>query len=89
MRTGSFVETLDVISYQMLKLLLIVSIFQGRIQDFKLRRAVGGAKLFWVFRVKNHDFTPKNHFFSILGGGAGCTPSGSAPVFVYFHIPLG
>jgi hypothetical protein len=101
MRTGSFVETLDVISYQMLKLLLIVSIFQGRIQDFKLggahlkklRRAVGGAKLFWVFRVKNHDFTPKNHFFSILGGGGGggarCTPSGSAPVFVYFHIPLG
>ena len=45
---------------------------QGRIQDFKLggahlkelRRAEGGAKFFWVFRVKNHDFTPKNHIFS-------------------------
>ena len=35
----------------------------------KLRRAEGGAKCFEVFRVKNHDFTPKNHFFSILGGG--------------------
>jgi hypothetical protein len=45
---------------------------QGRIQDFKLgaahlkklRRAEGGAKIFWVFRVKNPDFTPKNHIFS-------------------------
>jgi hypothetical protein len=51
---------------------------QGRIQDFKLgwahlkkmRRAEGGAKFFRVFRVKNHDFTPKkNHIFSNLGGG--------------------
>jgi cellulose biosynthesis protein BcsQ len=29
----------------------------------KLRRAEGGAKIFGVFRVKNHDFTPKNHIF--------------------------
>ena len=36
----------------------------------KLRRAEGGAKIFGVFRVKNHDFTPKNHIFPILGGGA-------------------
>jgi hypothetical protein len=42
---------------------------QGRMQDFKLggahlkklRRAGGGAKISGVFRVKNHDFTPKNH----------------------------
>ena len=43
------------------------------IQDFKLgggahlkkwRRAEGGAKIVGVFRVKNHDFTPKNHIFS-------------------------
>jgi hypothetical protein len=33
-----------------------------------LRRAEGGAKIFGVFRVKNHDFTPKNHIFSICGG---------------------
>jgi hypothetical protein len=26
--------------------------------------AKGGAKMFGVFRVKNHDFTPKNHIFS-------------------------
>ena len=31
----------------------------------KLRRAEGGAKIVGVFRVKNHDFTPKNHFFPI------------------------
>jgi hypothetical protein len=47
---------------------------QGRIQDFKLggggshleklRRAEGGANIFGVFRVKNHDFTPTNHIFS-------------------------
>ena len=28
----------------------------------------GGAKFFGVFRVKNHDFTPNNHIFPILGG---------------------
>jgi hypothetical protein len=51
---------------------------QGRIQDFKiggahlkkLRRAEGGANIFGVFRVKNHDFTPQNHIFPILGEGA-------------------
>ena len=45
---------------------------QGRIQDFKLgggahlkklRRAEGGAKIVGVFRVKNHDFTPKKSYF--------------------------
>ena len=30
----------------------------------KLRRVEGGAKIFGVLRVKNHDFTPKNHIFS-------------------------
>ena len=34
----------------------------------KLRRAEGGAKIFGVFRVKNHDFTQKIIFFPILGG---------------------
>jgi hypothetical protein len=51
---------------------------QGRIQDFKLggahlkklRRAEGGGKIVGVFRVKNHDFTPKNHIFSNFRGGA-------------------
>jgi hypothetical protein len=33
-----------------------------------LRRAEGGAKFVWVFRVKNHDFTSKNHIFSNCGG---------------------
>jgi hypothetical protein len=35
----------------------------------KLRRAEGGAKFFWIFRVKNHDFTPKNLIFSNFRGG--------------------
>jgi hypothetical protein len=35
-----------------------------------LRRAEGGAKIFGLFRVKNHDFTPKNHICSIAEGGA-------------------
>ena len=57
---------------------------QGRIQDFKLgggahlkklRRTEGGTKMFGVFRVKNHDFTPKNHiFFNFRGALAGCAP---------------
>ena len=50
----------------------------------KLRRAEGGAKIFGVFRVKNHDFPPKNHIFpNFRGGGAraGCAPPGSAPEY--------
>ena len=54
-------------------------IYQGQIQNFKLgggvhlkklRRAEGGGKIFGVFRVKNHDFTPKNLIFSNFRGGA-------------------
>ena len=44
----------------------------------KLRRAEGGAKIFGVFRVKNHDFTPKNHIFPILGG--------PREIFGVFHV---
>ena len=76
------------------------SFIQGRIQDFKLGggggggahlkkllRTEGGAKFLLVFRVKNHDFTPKNHIFSNFrgggGGGApGAPPPGSAPVII-------
>jgi hypothetical protein len=64
---------------------------QGRIQDFKLGeahlkklgRAEGGAKIFGVFHVKNHDFMPKNHIFSNFRGGdmrRVRPPLGSAPV---------
>ena len=63
-------------------------IMQGRIQDFKLggggahlkklRRAEGGANIFGVFRVKNHDFTPKKSYFS----------PGSAPVMVITYYSL-
>ena len=73
---------------------------QGRTQDFKLggggahlkkfRRAEGGAKIFGVFRVKNHDFTQKNqYFFPILGGGggAGCAPPWIRPWVVYAFNP--
>ena len=50
-----------------------------------LRRAEGGAKICGVFRVKNHDFTQKNHIFSnFRGGGAPGAPPppppGAAPV---------
>ena len=39
----------------------------------------GGAKIFGVFRVENHDFTPKNHIFSNFRGGARrVRPPGSA-----------
>ena len=57
--------------------------FQVRGAHLKeLRRAEGGAKIVGVFRVKNHDFTPKNHiFFPILGGArAGCPPSLDPPL---------
>jgi hypothetical protein len=37
--------------------------------------------MFGVFRVKNHDFTPKNHIFSNFRGGRapGALPPESAP----------
>ena len=55
----------------------------------KLRRSEGGAKIFGVFRVKNHDFTPKNHIFTNFRGvRAGCTPPGSAPVLEIDHKHL-
>jgi hypothetical protein len=50
----------------------------------KLRRAEGGAKFFGVFRVKNHDFTPKNLIFSNFRGARRDPrrdPPGSAPEF--------
>ena len=34
--------------------------------------AEGGAKIVGVFRVKNHDYTPKNHIFSNFRGGGTC-----------------
>ena len=37
-------------------------------------RAEGGTQIFWVFRVKNHDFTPKNHIFSNFRGRAPGAP---------------
>jgi hypothetical protein len=57
-------------------MIIIEDPIQGRIQDFKLggahlkklRRAEGSTKMFGVFRVKNHDFTPKNLIFSNCGG---------------------
>jgi hypothetical protein len=70
---------------------------QGRIQDFKLegahleklRRAEGGAKIVGVFRVKNHDFTPKNHIFSnFRGGRAPGAPPLDPPLvclYLYYH----
>ena len=51
--------------------------FQVRGAHFKKksRRAEGGAKNVGVFRVKNHDFTPKNYIFSnFRRARAGCAP---------------
>jgi hypothetical protein len=44
----------------------------------KLRRVEGGANIFGVFRVKNHDFMQKNHIFPILGG--------AREIFGVFHV---
>jgi hypothetical protein len=41
--------------------------------------AEGSAKIFGVFRVKNHDFTPKSIFFPILGGRAPGAPPPPPP----------
>ena len=69
---------------------------QGRIQDFKVGvgrtlkkfcRAEGGAKIFGVFRLKNHDFTPKkNHIFTNFRGGGGPAPPLETALTVYLYI---
>jgi hypothetical protein len=43
-----------------------ITILRQKIIFFPI--AEGGANIFGVFRVKNHDFTPKNHIFSNCGG---------------------
>ena len=48
-------------------------------------------EIFGVFRVKNHDFSPKNNIFSNFTGGrgeggAGCAPLGSAPGICFLQI---
>jgi hypothetical protein len=52
-----------------------ITILRQKIIFFPI--AEGGAKIFGVFRVKNHDFTPKNHiFFQFRGGGRRVRPPG-------------
>ena len=48
------------------------------------RRAEGGTNIFEVFRVKNHDFTPKNLIFSNLVR----PPPGSAPVYIKISVSI-
>ena len=45
----------------------------------KMRRAEGGSTIVGVFRVKNHDFTPKKSYFSNFRGGA-------REIFGVFHV---
>jgi hypothetical protein len=68
----------------------------------KMRRAEGGTKIFGVFRMKNHDFTPKKIIFLPILGGVSPPPldpplrsiclslsiSNSFPVYVHavFHF---
>jgi hypothetical protein len=56
-----------------------ITILRQKILFFPI--AEGGAKIFGVFRLKNHDFVPKNHIFSnFRGARTGCAPfPGSAP----------
>ena len=64
--------------------------FQVRGADLKkLCRAEGGAKIFGIFRVKNHDFTPKNHIISkFRGARSGCAPSGSYPARIIIAMQM-
>ena len=70
---------------------------QGRIQDFKLGGAlkkIAASEKFWVFRVKNHDFTPKNQIFANCGRrrekcwGISCEKSRSYAKKIIFFLIL-
>ena len=43
-----------------------------------LKKIAPSGGIFGVFHVKNHDFTPKNHIFPILGG--------AREIFGVFHV---
>jgi hypothetical protein len=54
--------------------------FQARGGALKEIAPSGGRReIFWVFRVKNHDFTQKNHIFSNFRGG-GRAPGAPPPL---------
>jgi hypothetical protein len=63
---------------------------RGGVHLKKLRRVEEGAKYFGVFRVKNHDFTPKNYIVSNCGGrrenfwGISCEKSRFYAIKSYF-----
>ena len=48
----------------------------------QFRRAECGANIFGVFRVKNHDFTPKKSCFQIIGRAPGFAPEIYVSLFV-------
>ena len=48
------------------------SLISGADPGFQVKKIA--PKIFWVFRVKNHDFTPNNLIFSNFREGVGCTP---------------
>jgi hypothetical protein len=70
-----------------------ITILRKKIIFFPI--AEGGAKIFGVFRVKNHDFTQKNHIFSNCGGrrenlwGISCEKSRFYAKESYFYPILG
>ena len=62
-----------------------ISCEKSRFYDKKIKFfpiAEGGTKFVGVFRVKNHDFTPKNHIFSNFRGHA--PPPWIRPCYVLF-----
>jgi hypothetical protein len=50
----------------------------GGVHIKKIQRAEGGTKIVGVFRVKNHDFTPKKSYFSNFRG--------AREIFGVFHV---
>jgi hypothetical protein len=52
----------------------------------KLRRVEEGAKLFGVFRVKHHDFTPKNHIFSVYSSGIDTAVNEGQFIFISYYM---
>ena len=58
---------------------------QGRIQDFKLE-GVDLKNVLGVFRVTNHDFTPKNHIVSNFRGEGRLVRPLDPPLIRLLHI---
>ena len=65
-----------------------ISVRGGGALKKSARRAEGGANMFGLFRVKNHDLTITNHIFFQFKGAGGGSPPLDPPLTYSIYKPM-